>query len=71
MGLAVLPPDPEEDVIVVQGNPLDDVHSPSDSDVSMYDDDGRPLKRARLSPSSSRKMVLPGEVITEETKWMR
>ncbi|KAJ9497272.1 Exosome complex component rrp4 [Exophiala xenobiotica] len=71
MGLAVLPPDPEEDVVVVQGNPLDDVDSPSDSDVSMYDDDGRPLKRARLSPSSSRKMVLPGEVITEETEWMR
>ena len=70
MGLAVLPPDPEEDVVVVQ-SPSDDVDSPSDSDVSMYGDDGRPLKHARLSPSGSRKMVLPGEIITEETEWMR
>ncbi|KAI1625553.1 RNA-binding protein Rrp4 and like protein [Exophiala viscosa] len=66
MGLAVLPPDPEEDV--PQGSTYDD--SPSDSDTSMHED-GRPSKRMRFSPSSSRQIVLPGETVTDETQWMR
>ncbi|KIV82129.1 hypothetical protein PV11_04258 [Exophiala sideris] len=66
MGLAVLPPDTEEDV--AQAFSYDD--SPSDSDTSMHED-GRPSKRMRLSPSSSRQIILPGETVTDETQWMR
>ncbi|KAK4940197.1 Exosome complex component rrp4 [Elasticomyces elasticus] len=66
MGLAVLPPDTEEDV--ARAFSYDD--SPSDSDTSMHED-GRPSKRMRLSPSSSRQIILPGEAVTDETQWMR
>lgn len=65
MGLAVLPPDPEEDVLDRLSD--DDADSPSDSDNG----DDRPSKRRRLSATSSRQIVLPGEVITDETQWMR
>lgn len=69
MGLAVLPPDSEDEVTVRKHT--HDVDSVSDNDVSMDDEPGRPSKRARLSSSTSRSIVLPGEVITDETEWMR
>jgi hypothetical protein len=66
MGLAVLPPDSEDENVPVQIS--DDEE---DSDASMQDDDaGRPSKRRRLA-SSSRQTALPGEVITDDTQWMR
>ena len=69
MGLAVLPPEPEEEEgpyrqYVDSGNE-------SDSDTSMFDDDGRPTKRPRLDSSAVGQIALPGEIITEETQWMR
>ncbi|KIW89371.1 uncharacterized protein Z519_10225 [Cladophialophora bantiana CBS 173.52] len=66
MGLAVLPPEPEEEDVQIDA--YDD--SDQDSDVSVQDDGGRPSKRRRLS-SSSRQIALPGEVITDDTQWMR
>ncbi|OAP65374.1 hypothetical protein AYL99_01346 [Fonsecaea erecta] len=66
MGLAVLPPDPEDEV--VQADIYDD--DEEDSDTSEHQDGGRPSKRRRLS-SSSRQIALPGEVITDDTQWMR
>ena len=65
MGLAVLPPDPEEYNV-----PADVYEEEEHSDASMHDDDdGRPSKRRRLA--SSRQIALPGEVITDDTQWMR
>ncbi|OAL22181.1 hypothetical protein AYO20_11222 [Fonsecaea nubica] len=66
MGLAVLPPEPEEETIQT------DVYGDDDesSDASEQEDGGRPPKRRRLS-SSSRQITLPGEVITDDTQWMR
>jgi hypothetical protein len=67
MGLAVLPPEPEIENIPVETH--DDVEE--DNDASMVDDeDGRPSKRRRLT-SSSRQIALPGEIITDDTQWMR
>lgn len=69
MGLAVLPPDLEDEVTVQ--NHAYDADSLSDSDVSMNDEPARPSKRARLTSSTSQSIVLPGETITDETEWMR
>lgn len=69
MGLAVLPPDPEEEN--VQADLHESGESEADSDTSMTDGDGRPLKRRRLSSSFSRQITLPGEIITDDTQWMR
>ncbi|OCT52922.1 Exosome complex component rrp4 [Cladophialophora carrionii] len=66
MGLAVLPPDSEDENVPVQVSGDEE-----DSDASMQDaDEGRPSKRRRLA-SSSRQIALPGEVITDDTQWMR
>ncbi len=69
MGLAVLPPDVEEEN--VQTILQDDSENEADSDTSMNDGEDRPLKRRRLYSSSSRQIALPGEVITDDTQWMR
>lgn len=69
MGLAVLPPEPEDDQGV--DRQYVDLDNESDSDTSMPDDDGRPSKRARLDSSGPGQIALPGETITEETQWMR
>ena len=65
MGLAVLPPDPEEENVQLETR-----EDEEDNDASMPDDSGRPPKRRRLF-SSSRQIALPGEVITDDTQWMR
>lgn len=65
MGLAVLPPDPEDDNGLVEISDDDE-----DSDVSVHNEDERPFKRRRLS-ASSRQIALPGEIITDDTQWMR
>ncbi len=69
MGLTVLPPDFEEDDVQISGYDHND--NQSDSDRSMDDGDGRPSKRPRLSSAASAQIALPGEVITDETQWMR
>lgn len=69
MGLAVLPPEAEEADAQVTSHY--GVEGDSDSDTSMYDNDGRPSKRARLSSGTIGQIVLPGELVTDETQWMR
>jgi hypothetical protein len=69
MGLAVLPPEAEEAETQVASHY--GVEGDSDSDTSMYDDDGRPSKRPRLSSGTIGQIVLPGELVTDETQWMR
>lgn len=68
MGLSILPPLPDEvDFVPVLNNGYD-----SESDASMNDDDdedNRPSKRLKLSGPNS--VVVPGEIITDETQWMR
>jgi hypothetical protein len=68
MGLAVLPPEIED--FSPQTVYHDDEGFEDDSDTSMVDDDGRPFKRTRLSAGLG-QVTLPGEVITDETQWMR
>ncbi len=68
MGLAVLPPDPEEENASVEA--FEAYEHDDDSDTSMQDDDGRPLKKRRLG-ASSHQIALPGETITDDTQWMR
>lgn len=70
MGLAVLPPDPEEGA-TEQTHFQDGSYGEDESDTSMQADDSRPSKRRRLSSSSSRQIALPGEIITDDTQWMR
>jgi hypothetical protein len=65
MGLAVLPPDPEDEYAPIE---LDDEEE--DSDESMGAGDERPSKRRRMGDSSG-QIALPGEVITEDAQWMR
>ncbi|KIV96139.1 hypothetical protein PV10_00043 [Exophiala mesophila] len=69
MGLAVLPPEPEDDREADHHHV--DLDNESDSDTSMLDHDGRPSKRARLDSNVAGQIALPGEIITEETQWMR
>lgn len=65
MGLAVLPPDPEEENVPVEAYEDDE-----DIDTSMQDEDDRPFKKRRLG-GSSHQIALPGEMITDDTQWMR
>lgn len=69
MGLAVLPPEAEETDPQVTSHYGAD--QDTDSDTSMYDEDGRPSKRPRLSSGAIGHIVLPGELVTDETQWMR
>lgn len=67
MGLTILPPTIEESENL--NNEFDDA-STSESDESMLEeDDYRPSKRLRLS--SAKHLTVPGEIITDETQWMR
>jgi len=71
MGLVILPPNLDDERIELEPNDNDGDY---DSDASMSDDmdvGGRPAKRVRLSAASSRYIVVPGEMITDETQWMR
>lgn len=70
MGLAVLPPDFEDEVVQPTDVRRYDDH-PEDSDTSMDEADGRPSKRVRLTELTSGQIVLPGEAITDDTQWMR
>ena len=66
MGLAVLPPEPDEEDIAVE------IYAHEEgSDASMQDDDDAPPSKRRRLTSSSRQIALPGEVITDDTQWMR
>ena len=69
MGLAVLPPEAEEPDPHVTSHYGVDQHT--DSDMSMSDNDGRPSKRPRLRSDGIGQIVLPGELVTDETQWMR
>ena len=72
MGFSILPP--AEDEIDAgaereESSPGSDV-SMSDSDVGS--DSERPTKRPRRSKGgSAQQIVVPGEMITSETQWMR
>ncbi|KIX00986.1 uncharacterized protein Z518_10052 [Rhinocladiella mackenziei CBS 650.93] len=69
MGLAVLPPDPEGEHGPIES--YDTVDDEADSDTSIDDADDRPSKRRRLALEGSRQIFLPGEIITDDTQWMR
>lgn len=69
MGLAVLPPEPEEADDQITG--YHGFEQDSDSDMSMDNDDRRPSKRPRLSSGPTGQITLPGEMVTQETQWMR
>lgn len=71
MGLAVLPPDFGDEEVQPVVRKYDDYQQDADSDTSMDDADGRLSKRLRLSALTSSQIVLPGEVITDDTQWMR
>ena len=66
MGLAVLPPEPEDEDI-----PVEVYGDDEDSDALMHDEDDRPPAKRRRLTSSSRQIALPGEVITDDMQWMR
>lgn len=65
MAFSILPPVADDIEAASQhADSLDE-----DSDVSMGDEEDRPAKRFKIS--ASRSIVVPGEIITDETQWMR
>lgn len=72
MGLTILPPSPEpSDSLPHYTNASSDESMPSASDSESNDVDLRPTKRPRLSRQKGTQIAIPGEVITDETQWMR
>ena len=68
MAITILPPSTDRDN---EESPSPAASDYDSSDNSMEDaEDERPAKRARLSKSTS-KIVTPGEIITDDTQWMR
>jgi len=60
--LAPAPAEPTAERSIAQDGDFDD----SDSDVDM-EDVGRPAKRSK----TSRHLVTPGELVTDDPQWMR
>jgi hypothetical protein len=64
MAITILAPAPAEPT--VERGALDSDFDDSDSDVDM-EDSGRPAKRSK----TSRHLVTPGELVTDDSQWMR
>jgi exosome complex component RRP4 len=79
MGLTILPPSPDPPLSTTHKHSYDssdneiDIDSPSDNSPSNYshDNSNRPSKRLRLETDSTSQIAIPGELITDETQWMR
>jgi exosome complex component RRP4 len=63
MAITILAPAPAEPTV---DQVLDSDFDDSDSDVDM-EDSGRPAKRSK----TSRHLVTPGELVTDDSQWMR
>lgn len=70
MGFAILPPSAEEEQETIHG--VSDDSSDNGSRMAEDEISVRPTKRIRISEGhSTNQIVLPGELITSETQWMR